>query len=90
MVSSVYGGYAKASRYSGVRDADLDRALKRYRMTLAGIRSAPYSTSSDTQLRRMATRGVVKRFLLARSNKAAPKNYTGLSIKGLQKYIAGK
>ena len=63
--SSIYGGYLKASRYSRIKDADLTRALKPYKMTLKGIRKRP---RSDAQLRHMAATAVVKRFMLKKKS----------------------
>lgn len=58
--SSIYGGYLKASRYSRIKDTDLEKALKPYAITLASVRSN--RRTPDSALRKQAVSAVVKRY----------------------------
>lgn len=58
--TSLFSGYLKASRYSGVKSSDLSRALKVYGIELASVRKN--RKVPDADLRRQATRAVVKRY----------------------------
>lgn len=58
-LSSLYGGYLKASRYSRIKSTDLSRVLKPYGITLKGARRG----GLDAEVRQRASRAVVKRYL---------------------------
>jgi hypothetical protein len=57
-LSNLYGGYLKAGRYSGIKQADLTKALKPYGLTLASLRTGKIN---DATLRRRAVDAVLKR-----------------------------
>ena len=88
-MSSVQEGYHNVTRYSSIKDDDLARVIKPYKLTLKQLRTKkPYARMNDAGLRRMAARGVVKRGLMLKSGKKQPANYNSLSIAGLQKYLS--
>lgn len=87
-MSSVQEGYLNVRRYSSIKDDDLARVLKPYKLTLGYMRKAPQTRMTDVALRRMAARGVVKRGLLAKSKKKSPAKYTLMTIADLQKYLS--
>lgn len=60
--TAIYGGYLKASRYGRIKDADLSRVLKPYRISLSTLRSRRYQGVTDSALRSLASRVVVRRY----------------------------
>ncbi len=58
--TAIYGGYLKASRYSRIRNVELQRALKPYQLSL---KIARQGNRSDAQLRTMSAKAVVTRYL---------------------------
>lgn len=72
--SNIYGGYLKASRYAGIKDTDLTKALKPYGIGLGFLRKRE---RSDADLRKLALRAVTKKY---RKAKHKPKAITPGSL----------
>ena len=59
-LSSLYGGYQRATRYSRIKSTDLSKVFKPYGIKMGSARK---STGSDAAVRHRAARAVVKRYL---------------------------
>lgn len=67
--SSIYGGYIRASRYSRIKDSDVERALKPYKITLGQVRSKRTNANpggfgglSDAEVYRRGVKAVLAKY----------------------------
>lgn len=63
-LTNLYNSYQRASQYNRVDKKTLLKALKPYRLTFSSTMN-----KSDTELRRLATKTVVDRYLKAKGQK---------------------
>ncbi len=63
-LSNLYSSYVRAGQYSPVEKKTLLKALKPYKLNFSST-----TNKSDTQLRRLATKAVVDRYLAAKNPK---------------------
>lgn len=84
--SDLYRGYQAASTGS-FRKSTIQSALNPYKITVNWLRGGGFS---DMQLRRLASRAVLKRFYLQKSGLTMPSNYGSMSLADLKAYISSQ